>query len=50
VRAFYQVCDLKNYFRLLALTQPKVLLKDEIALAFDSAQMETNTGSTSFYI
>jgi len=34
VRAFYQVCDLKNYFRLLALSQPKVLLKVEIAPEF----------------
>jgi len=50
VRAFYQVCDLKNYFRLLALTQSKVLLKDEIAPAFDSAQMESKPDSTSFYI
>jgi len=31
VRAFYQVCDLKNYFRRLRLTRRKVLLKVGIA-------------------
>jgi hypothetical protein len=28
VRAFYQVCALKNQFQRSRLTQPKILLKD----------------------